>query len=90
MRGTVNIQAGYTLLIIVAVYVHLFFLIPFTFFASAESVMQTNNYALNFKPCNKSPIVFRMTVQISVFCEAFTNFQFLVKKKKQKTIFDIS
>ena len=29
-----------------------------------------------------------MTVQISVFCEAFTNFQFLVKKKK--TIFDIS
>ena len=30
-----------------------------------------------------------MTVQISVFCEAFTNFQFLVKKK-QKTIFDIS
>ena len=32
-----------------------------------------------------------MTVQISVFCEAFTNFQFLVKKKKkQKTIFDIS
>ena len=52
--------------------------------------MQTNNYALNFKPCNKSPIVFRMTVQISVFCETFTNFQFLVKKKKQKTIFDIS
>ena len=31
-----------------------------------------------------------MTVQISVFCEAFTNFQFLVKKKKKKTIFDIS
>ena len=90
MRGTVNIQAGYTLLIIFAVYVHLFFF-PFTFFASAESVMQTNNYALNFKPSNKSPIVFRMTVQISVFCEAFTNFQFLVKKtKKQKTIFDIS
>ena len=87
MRGTVNIQAGYTLLIIFAVYVHLFFF-PFTFFASAESVMQTNNYALNFKPCNKSPIVFRMTVQISVFCEAFTNFQFVVKKtKKQKNDF---
>ena len=46
--------------------------------------MQTNNYALNFKSGNKSPIVSRMTVQISVFCEAFTNFQFLVKKKNKK------